>query len=365
MKITSQKWLSPLLIAFAALLALFTPHQANAQSLLEEHLKTNALSAPESPAPESPAPESPASASPAAESKTPESPAPKSSAPKSSAPKSPAPESPAPVSETPVDSSAVGHEDLDATLWVKFAAEYKAITRQTFVAATSQLVSAMASSDWTAIPNDNPTTDPSILNGKPARPVCVIMDVDETVLDNSAYQQELILNNSSFTGESWSRFVNEKVSPAVPGAKSFVDTCRRLGVVVFFVTNRDFSLEAATRENLISEGIMMPSDPDLILCKNERPEWTSGKSVRRDSIAAKFRVLLLLGDDLNDFLFVKKSNLQQRSQLAEKYEDYWGQRWFMLPNPDYGSWEIAVTSGSKNSTAAEKTRQKMKTLGGK
>ena len=200
--------------------------------------------------------------------------------------------------------------------------------------------------------------------GQPARPVCVIMDVDETVLDNSAYQQELILSNSSFTGESWSRFVNAQVSPAVPGAKSFVDTCRRLGVTVFFVTNRDFSLETATRANLISEGLMKPSDPDLILSKNECPEWTSGKSVRRKSIAATYRVIMLLGDDLNDFLFVNKSNLQQRSELAEQYQHYWGVRWFMLPNPDYGSWEMAVTSGSKNSTAAEKTRQKMKTLGG-
>ena len=358
MKITSQKWLSPLLTAFAALLALFTPHQANAQSLLEEHLKSTALSQPASPAPESPA-----SASPAPKSPAPESPAPKSKTPASPAPASPASESPAPKSKTPIDPPVNGHEDLDATLWVRCAAEYKAITRQTYAAATRQLILAMASNDWTAIPNGNSATDRSVLQGKPARPVCVIMDVDETVLDNSAYQQELILNNSSFTGESWSRFVNGKVSPAVPGAKSFVDTCRRLGVVVFFVTNRDFSLEAATRENLISEGIMLPSDPDLVLCKNERPEWTSGKSVRRDLIAADHRVLLLLGDDLNDFLFVKKSNLQQRSQLAEKYEDYWGQRWFMLPNPDYGSWEIAVTSGSKNSTAAEKTRQKMKTLG--
>ena len=314
---------SPLLIGVAALFAIFVPQQAGAQSLLQEHLKSDASSEQTS------------------KNET----------------------SPQQASDPPVDSPPKGHEDLDATLWVRCAAEYKAITRQTFAAATRQLILAMASSDWTAIPNDDSATDSSVLQGKPARPVCVIMDVDETVLDNSGYQRELILNNSSFTGESWSRFVNEKVSPAVPGAKSFVDTCRRLGVVVFFVTNRDFSLEAATRENLISEGIMMPSDPDLILCKNERPEWTSGKSVRRDSIAEKFRVLLLLGDDLNDFLFVKKSNLQQRSQLAEKYQDYWGQQWFMLPNPDYGSWEIAVTSGSKNSTAAEKTRQKMKTLG--
>ncbi len=261
-------------------------------------------------------------------------------------------------------SVANSHEDLDATLWVRFAAEYKAITRQTYVAATRQLNSAVANKNWTAIPSNDSAAGSSILEGKPARPVCVIMDVDETVLDNSGYQRELILADSSFSVESWSRFVNQKVSPAVPGAKSFIDTCRRLNVAVFFVTNRDVSLEPATRENLISTGMMGPNDPDIIFSKNERPEWTSGKSVRREMIAAQYRVLLLLGDDLNDFVFVKKSNLEQRSKLERRYQHYWGQRWFMLPNPDYGSWEIAVTGGSKNSTAAEKTRLKMKTLSG-
>ncbi len=314
MKTILRKWLHASFLMSTVLLALAASQKAGAQSILQEHLKTGKSSPP--------------------------------------------------ASRTSPSLLPNGHEDLDATLWVRFAAEYKAITRQTFIAATRQLNSAISDSNWSAIVFGSSTTGPSILEGRAARPVCVIMDVDETVLDNSAYQQELILNNSSFTGESWSRFVNAKVSPAVPGAKSFVDACRRMGVTVFFVTNRDFSLEPATRENLISEGLMKSSDPDLILSKNERPEWTSGKSARRDSIAATYRVLLLLGDDLNDFLFVKKSNLQQRSQLAEQYQHYWGERWFMLPNPDYGSWEMAVTSGSKNSTAAEKTRQKMKTLGG-
>jgi len=168
--------------------------------------------------------------------------------------------SPSPATNIETKLQSNGHEDLDATLWVRFAAEYKAITRQTFVAATRQLRSAILSPTWTALVTDS--SAPS--NPQSRRPVCVIMDVDETVLDNSAYQQELILNNKSFSGESWSRFVNAKVSPAVPGAKAFVDTCRRMGVTIFFVTNRDFSLETATRENLIAEGLMQPSDPEAM-----------------------------------------------------------------------------------------------------
>ena len=209
MKSTSQKWMATfILTGFATLLVLTATKSANAQSVLEKHLKTETSvkrlgqSSPVVPA----------------------------------------------AASVPLPNR---HEDLDATLWVTFAAEYKAIARQTYVAATSQLNSAIANKDWSAIPSDSSTSDASVLEGKPARPVCVIMDVDETVLDNSGYQRELILNDSSFTGESWSQFVNKQISPPVPGAKEFVDTCRRLNVAVFFVTNRDVSLEESTRENLI------------------------------------------------------------------------------------------------------------------
>ncbi len=253
------------------------------------------------------------------------------------------------------------HEDLDATLWVRFAAEYKALTRQTFLAAASQLKSAVANPKWTAIPPAY-ASQPNRF-GNTARRACVIMDVDETVLDNSAYQRELILTDSAFSVDTWNTFVNRRTSPAVPGAKLFIDACRRQNVQVFFVTNRAASLETATRDNLIAQGLMQPADPDLIFCKNERAEWTSGKSVRRDWIASRYRVLLILGDDLNDFLPVQDNSLEQRSNLANRYQQYWGRRWFMLPNPNYGSWETATIAGNANSSPAATRQQKMKRLG--
>ena len=254
------------------------------------------------------------------------------------------------------------HEDLDATLWVKGASEYRAITQQTFLAAASQLAAAIRDKNWSAVVVDGVPAEREFVDRRRAFPVCVIVDVDETVLDNSNYQRELISSGQQFSPTSWEQFAKLGASPAVPGAKFFLDNCRRLGVTVFFVTNRDVSLEAVTRQNLVKQQLMLSTDDDVILCKNERAEWTSGKSVRRQAIAEKYRVLLIVGDDLNDFLPVRDRSLTDRTQIADRYWQYWGRRWFMLPNPNYGSWEVAVTQQAADDSASAKRQQKLKKL---
>jgi acid phosphatase len=75
-----------------------------------------------------------------------------------------------------------------------------------------------------------------------------------------------------------------------------------------------------------------------VLLRGERPEWTSDKQSRRDLVASGFRVLLQLGDDLNDFVTVHGSSLAERDALAATYAERFGNQWFVLPNPIYGSW---------------------------
>ena len=253
------------------------------------------------------------------------------------------------------------HEDLDAVLWVRQAAEYSAITRQTYRAAINQLPRLLADYTRDAVVNiSNANAEMSILDRNLAKlPPCVIMDVDETVLDNSGYQRELILSGGSYSSQSWGAFVNQKTSVGIAGAREFVNACRKAGVRVYFVTNRDSSLEAATRENMISAGIMQANDPDVVLSKGERPEWTSGKSVRRSLIAQRHRVLMLVGDDLNDFLPVKGLSVAKRNAVADPFKQYWGQRWFMMPNPNYGSWEGAVIDNRFADPESEKRKLKM------
>jgi len=259
--------------------------------------------------------------------------------------------------------STGAHEDLDALLWLRTSAEYDALTRQAFVAATHKLGEAIVDPDWEAVvPSER--ANGSSKSTSNMRPPCVIVDVDETILDNSVFQVELIQSDSEYQLDAWNQFVQRRSSPAIEGAVEFVQACRASGVVVFFVTNRESTVEAATRENLIAQGLMATSDPDRILSKNEQPNWTSDKSSRRRAVAQKYRVVLLIGDDLNDFLSAKNLTIEQRSQFYQANKKNWGRSWFVIPNPNYGSWE-QTTYGNDYQAPLEKKRElKMQTLSG-
>ena len=231
------------------------------------------------------------------------------------------------------------HEDLDALVWLQTSAEYEAIARQTFRLARMNMGDALVDPTWSAS-----TEQLSLFAEKPAElaalPPAIIVDVDGTVLDNSSYQSDLIRNETAYSADSWKTFVNEEVSQPIPGAVEFVNACRSAGVTVLFVTNREHEVEAATRRNLIATGLMKETDPDVVFTKYEQEEWTSDKATRRAHLASKYRILLLMGDDFNDFVTIKKKpTSQERKDAAIEYAAWWGRKWMMLPNPNYGGWE--------------------------
>jgi len=221
--------------------------------------------------------------------------------------------------------STPSDERLHSTLWVQTSAEYGVITHQVFHMARQALEQSLLSA--------------------PAGPApALIIDVDETVLDNSGQTARSILARTGFRRDAWRAWVNEASAPAVPGALEYLRHADQRGVTVFYVTNRSVELEPATRSNLDSLGFPLRSDMDVILTRNERPEWTRDKTTRRQWVAARFQVLQILGDDLGDFVAVPPgTDAEVRQQLAAGHTDEWGRRWFMLPNPIYGSWERALT----------------------
>ena len=153
----------------------------------------------------------------------------------------------------------------------------------------------------------------------------------------------MILKGTQVSPTAWDEWVDAKKARAVPGAAEFLKACRASGVRTFFVTNRAVNLEENTRKNLIQLGILAESDPDIILTKGERSDWSSDKTTRRDFLALDLRILMLIGDDLHDFIWTgKDSSPNQRKATIEKYRSYVGERWFVLPNPTYGSWERAL-----------------------
>ncbi len=242
-----------------------------------------------------------------------------------------------------------GVETLDAALWMQTSVEYRSVALQGYREATRQLERALSDRSWSAL------AEP--WEGGEALPPAVILDVDETVLDNSAYAARRLLSGERYTPDSWAAWVEEASAPAVPGAVEFLRAARERGVTVFFVTNRDSALEAATRRNLERIGFPPDTAVDVVLMRGERPGWGSDKTSRRLHVGGGYRVLLLLGDDLNDFVPARES-LATRKELWREHADRWGRSWFALPNPTYGSWESAVTDNARDLSERERLRRK-------
>lgn len=254
------------------------------------------------------------------------------------------------------------HEDLDAILWVQTSGEYQAITRQTYRLAELSLADALADADWSASLEQQKLVDDGELKLADLKPA-VVLDVDETVLNNSIFQVDLIDSKTEYTREGWKSFVESKKSTAIAGAVEFVQACREKDVTVLFVTNREHSVESATRENLISVGLMKESDPDIVFSKYEQEDWKSDKITRRTSLAKEYRILLLVGDDLHDFASTGyHPTSEQRRKLVESKPDWWGSRWIVLPNPNYGGWEQSLYDWNNSSSAATKLKGKRSKL---
>lgn len=227
------------------------------------------------------------------------------------------------------------HPTTSATLWVQNSAEYQALTTMVYKTALSNLALAIEDSYWTAYPNQE---NQAIRKLTPA----IILDVDETVLNNAAFQARMIKQNSSFDPEKWNNWVMEAKAGAIPGALEFTKRAAKEGVLIYYITNREAKVEEGTRKNLAKLGFPLAQNGDRILSKNERPNWTSAKTERRAFVAQNHRILMLFGDDLNDFISAKDMSQKKRTQLVEEHKDKWGEQWFILPNPTYGSWESAL-----------------------
>jgi len=227
------------------------------------------------------------------------------------------------------------HPVTNSALWIQNSAEYEAITIQIYETAASNLALPLEDSFWTAAVEQENRSYQKL-------PPAVILDVDETVLDNSPFEARLIKQNESFTPEKWATWVEEANADPIKGALAFTTYAVSRNVTVFYITNRDHSGEEATRENLEKLGFPLASGKDVLLTKNERENWGSDKSSRRAYVAENYRILMLFGDNLNDFIPAGDVSQQERSRLVEKYKQKWGRKWFMLPNPMYGSWEQAL-----------------------
>jgi 5'-nucleotidase (lipoprotein e(P4) family) len=256
--------------------------------------------------------------------------------------------------ETPSTSGNNAHETLQATLWVQHAAEYNALTRQAYRSAQHWLDAALQDSSWTAATEQKEQYQ--------SLPPAIILDVDETVLDNSPFQARMIQADSGYDAEAWNEWVEEEKAVALDGAVALTQAAAMKDIQVFYVTNRSAELEEATLDNLIEEGFPIDPKEDVLLLKNERENWGSDKTTRRAYIAQSYRIIMLFGDDLNDFVSAKTISEDRRNALVQQYEGRWGRSWFILPNPVYGSWEGAMLRDHPRSSRQQTLELKQRLL---
>ena len=189
----------------------------------------------------------------------------------------------------------------------------------------------------------------------------IIVDVDETIIDNSRYQATLLKNRQNHSSQRFTDWVNRAEAAALPGAVEFLRYAASKGVRVFYITNRRQVEKAGTSANLKKLGFPEVNDETLLV----RPDGqSSNKEPRRQSVAQKHRIVLLMGDNLNDFaeIFDQSKTVADRLAAAEQNKDKFGVRFVVLPNPQYGDWESAIYDYNFTLTEEEKSAKRKANL---
>lgn len=172
-----------------------------------------------------------------------------------------------------------------------------------------------------------------------ALPPAVIVDVDETVLDNSPYQVTNAAMGRSFSPDTWKAWTTKGIAKALPGAVEFLNYAASKGCDVFYITNREPDEKAATISNLHNEGFPMADSVHVVPM-----EGTSDKTARRAAVARTHYIALLAGDQLTDFdESLKNRSVDNGKPLVRAQRDTLERYFIMLPNPMYGVWLDAIS----------------------
>jgi acid phosphatase len=249
----------------------------------------------------------------------------------------------------------VASDMLLATLWTQRSVEFKGNALSIYVLGRIRLDQALADKAWTAAPAEQKGDYQNL-------PPAVVLDVDETVLDNSRYQVWMMKASKTFSTKTWDEFCAAQVSTAIPGAIDFTKYAESKGVKVFYITNRGANTEKDTRENMEKLGFPMGGNVDTFLMQNEKPEWGSAKSTRRAVVTKDYRVLLNIGDNFGDFDDRYRTSVADRAKAFDADMAYWGKQWLMIANPTYGSFDTSTYGHDFKKPLAEQRKAKWDVL---
>jgi 5'-nucleotidase (lipoprotein e(P4) family) len=214
-----------------------------------------------------------------------------------------------------------------ATLYMQKAAEYRALAYQAYNLARWQLDADFDKDNIKKLPK-----------AERKRPRAVMVDIDETVLDNSPAQAKGIVDAVPFNLKDWYAWSDMRKAKGIPGAVDFLNYATSKGVKIFYASNRDEVQKQATMDNLKGIGLKDVTPENVMLREKE-----SSKGPRMASIKKNYRIVLLIGDNLDDFSSAfEKRSVEDRFAETDKFKDSWGKRFIVLPDAMYGTWENAI-----------------------
>ncbi|MBR2194888.1 MAG: 5'-nucleotidase, lipoprotein e(P4) family [Salinivirgaceae bacterium] len=230
---------------------------------------------------------------------------------------------------------------LLATAWFQQSAEMRACYYQSYMLAKMALKE-------------------NLQNYKGTKPAAVVLDIDETVLDNSPFEAKLMGDRSNYSDSAWMAWSAREEALALPGAADFIAYARELGVEVFFISNRILEERDRTLRNLAAAGMAVDSAHLLLYDLSKK---TSCKDERRNAVSATHEIILFIGDNLGDYtsLFDRRDS-RLALHLADSLQGDFGRKFIILPNPMYGEWENAIYGHNYSLPMAEKNQMMLDLL---
>ena len=229
-----------------------------------------------------------------------------------------------------------------ATLWVQTAAEYDALCYQAFNLAKILV-------------------DKKLAEGISVKPLAIVVDCDEAIIDNSAYEAGLVGTENVYSSKTWDKWMQAAEAKAIPGSVEFLNYVYEQGVETFYVSNRKMATGyEGTMKNLQDLGYPNVDEKHVMLKTD-----TSNKQPRRDIVLEEYDVIFYLGDNCGDFSEdYYHASLEERNAAAVADKDKFGIEFIVLPNPTYGDWDGAIFEFNWGATPAEKDAYRKNALEG-
>ena len=219
---------------------------------------------------------------------------------------------------------------INATLWMQHSAEYRACCLQTYKIAKVALAE-------------------NIKTKQTDKPAAVVLDIDETVLDNSYYEAYMAAEGTSFSDSTWAIWTSKADATEVPGAIDFLKYAQSLGIEIIFISNRYPEELEPTMANMKKLGF--PDVPAENFYMKEK-DASSCKKERRELVSEKYEIVMFVGDNLGDHSEIFDERKTKGDMLAETDEivELLGSRYIVLPNPTYGTWEKPILADKEKSS---------------